>query len=94
MSDAREAWLRQAEQLALFAKFSVHQLIAYTHDAPFRKQAEESLDALLAHLRTVPAGYALVPVEPTAEMLDAMQSSGWMPGNYRAMIAAAPKGEA
>ena len=41
----------------------------------------------------VPPGYALVPVEPTDEMLAAMQSSGWMVGNYRAMIAAAGKTE-
>ena len=37
----------------------------------------------------VPPGYVLVPVEPTQTMIDAMQSSGWMPANYRAMIAAA-----
>ena len=37
----------------------------------------------------VPPGYAVVPIEPTQEMLTAMQSSGWMVGNYRAMIAAA-----
>jgi hypothetical protein len=34
--------------------------------------------------------WKLVPVEPTGEMLDALQSSRWMTGNYRAMLAAAP----
>lgn len=37
-----------------------------------------------------PPGWVLVPEEPTQVMLDAMQSGGWMPGNYRAMLAAAP----
>lgn len=36
-----------------------------------------------------PEGYALVPIEPTQAMMYAMQSSGSMPANYRAMIAAA-----
>jgi len=37
----------------------------------------------------VPAGMQLVPIEPTEAMLAAMQSSGWMPGNYKALIEAA-----
>lgn len=39
----------------------------------------------------IPEGYVLVPKEPTQEILDAMQSSGWMPGNYKAMLAAGEK---
>ena len=38
----------------------------------------------------VPDGWKLVPVEPTEDMIDAMKSSAWMPGNYRAMLSAAP----
>lgn len=38
-------------------------------------------------------GWVMVPVEPTTEMLAAMQSSGWLPGCYRAMLAAAPQRE-
>lgn len=37
----------------------------------------------------IPAGMQLVPVEPTDAMLHAMQSSGWMVGNYKSMLAAA-----
>ncbi|MEX5410462.1 hypothetical protein [Atlantibacter hermannii] len=44
----------------------------------------------------IPDGYALVPVEPTAEMLNAAWVSYgiYHPSAYRAMIAAAPKQEA
>lgn len=45
---------------------------------------------------TVPAGYVLVPVEPTVEMTEALwdeiNESRDMNNAYRAMLAAAPKG--
>lgn len=41
----------------------------------------------------IPEGYVLVPKEPTEKMLTAMSSSGWLTGNYKAMLTAAPKGE-
>ena len=37
----------------------------------------------------VPEGFALVPVEPTQAMLDALHSSAYLPGCYRALLAAA-----
>jgi hypothetical protein len=37
-----------------------------------------------------PTGWKLVPEEPTPEMLEAMTSSAWLLGCYRAMLAAAP----
>ena len=37
----------------------------------------------------VPAGYALVPIEPTPAILDAMSSSGWKTACYKAMLEAA-----
>ena len=56
----------------------------------------ELLSLALRKLRDVapePKGFKLLPEEPTAEMLAAMQSSGWLPGCYRAMLAAAPARE-
>jgi len=41
----------------------------------------------------VPEGFALVPAEPTQEMLDALNSSVSLPNCYRAMLAAQAKGE-
>ena len=38
---------------------------------------------------SVPEGYQLVPIEPTESMIAAMQASGWMLGNYKAMLSAA-----
>lgn len=42
----------------------------------------------------IPAGWKLVPIEPTEEMLVALGGMGWMvqqkPENYAAMLAAAP----
>ena len=37
----------------------------------------------------VPDGWALVPIEPTPAILDAMSSSGWKTACYKAMLAAA-----
>ena len=37
----------------------------------------------------VPTGWALVPIEPTPAILDAMSSSGWKTACYKAMLAAA-----
>ena len=45
-----------------------------------RKQAQQV---------AVPAGMALVPIEPTPAILDAMSSSGWKTACYKAMLAAA-----
>lgn len=39
-------------------------------------------------VQRVPDGFVLVPKEPTPEMLQAMVSSAWLPGCYRAMLAA------
>lgn len=41
------------------------------------------------HAPAVPEGFALVPVEPTQEMIDALNSSVSLPNCYRAMLAAA-----
>ena len=46
----------------------------------------------LAQQVAVPAGYALVPIEPTPAILDAMSSSGWKTACYKAMLAAAAQG--
>ncbi|MDH1299716.1 hypothetical protein [Achromobacter sp. GD03932] len=44
---------------------------------------------------TLPAGWKLVPIEPTEEMLVALGGMGWMvqqkPESYAAMLAAAPE---
>jgi len=47
--------------------------------------------AIEANTPAAAAGWKLVPVEPTKEMLEAMVSSAWLPGCYRAMLAAAPQ---
>ena len=65
-------------------------LPTYTDDLELRyADACEERD----HLRQLVAreGWQLVPVEPTNAMLDAMEESGWTEGNYRAVLAAAPK---
>lgn len=52
--------------------------------------------AELIRADAVPPGYVVVPVEPTQEMLDAMDNAaerdgGWTQQIYRAMLEAAPK---
>ncbi|EIU1004443.1 DUF550 domain-containing protein [Salmonella enterica] len=56
----------------------------------FREIAETSTNSPV-----IPDGYALVPIEPTEEMLQASyrESSVYSPSAYRAMIAAAPPQE-
>ncbi|EBY1961990.1 hypothetical protein A4O66_22655 [Salmonella enterica subsp. enterica serovar Chester] len=56
----------------------------------FREIAETSTNSPV-----IPDGYALVPIEPTEEMLQASyrESSVYSPSAYRAMIAAAPQQE-
>jgi hypothetical protein len=60
-------------------------------------QAVEALSAALKHPdtgnpATAPEGWKLVPVEPTAKMVDAARSQSSFPaGVWRAMLAAAPK---
>lgn len=44
--------------------------------------------------RAIPAGFVLVPMEPTVEMKIAGDNAGfWCADKYRAMLAAAPKQE-
>ncbi len=52
-------------------------------------RVDHSVDA--NKMVAAPEGWQLVPVEPTNAMLDAMEESGWKEGNYRAVLAAAPK---
>ena len=47
------------------------------------------VDSILAQQVVVPTGWALVPIEPTPAILDAMSSSGWKTACYKAMLAAA-----
>lgn len=49
--------------------------------------------ASLAQPASVPAGWKLVPVEPTLAMLDALRAdtTPYLPDRYRAMLAAAPQ---
>ncbi len=56
--------------------------------------ADQLVEAYEAGKRdAIPEGYVLVPKEPTEKMLTAMSSSGWLTGNYKAMLTSAPKGE-
>ena len=71
------------------------------------EQAEDMLEAIGAggggskvarqdhpeqHLNMVPAGWKLVPVNPTTKMIDAARSQSSFPaGVWRAMLAAAPQ---
>ncbi|EBE2364574.1 eaa protein [Salmonella enterica] len=56
---------------------------------------ERLQEALSGNSPVIPEGYALVPIEATAEMLQASyrESSVYSPSAYRAMIAAAPQQE-
>ena len=47
------------------------------------------INGLKAQQVAVPTGWALVPIEPTPAILDAMSSSGWKTACYKAMLAAA-----
>lgn len=58
------------------------------------EDGESSCDYELQDVATrpapgVPEGFVLVPVEPTQAMLDALHSSVYLPGCYRAMLTAA-----
>ena len=59
------------------------------HGVHVMKLGKAEAHAAPQQAEAVPPGYVLVPVEPTQAMIDAMQSSGWMLANYRAMLAAA-----
>lgn len=89
MTDA----LRDAAQNALDV---LDEARTYTSGEAWSPSMTEECDRAMRLLRAalaappVAPGWVLVPVEPTQAMLDAMQSGGWMPGNYRAMLAAAP----
>lgn len=75
-----------------------NRLVAYSAATRLRELGFEWDATAEAWLQPAPAtqqaGWRLVPIEPTQAMLDAMQSGGWMVGNYRDMLAAAPQQEA
>lgn len=84
---AYEAKLREQEPVAW------RKLLCFENGANEYKFSSVNVlkdgDPLYLHPAPIPEGYVLVPIEPTKEMISAMQSSGWMPGNYKAMLAAA-----
>ena len=90
--------MMQAEPVAFFDKYGevfneVEKLLPT--DTPLYAAPQ----AVVAAPQAVPAGFVLVPVEPTTKMLDAM-TGAWLVGatsdmalrEYKAMLAAAPKG--
>jgi hypothetical protein len=54
-----------------------------------RSRCAELEQANIVVTSTIPEGYQLMPIEPTRKIFDAMQSSGSMLGNYKAMLRAA-----
>ena len=62
-----------------------HQL--YPGDEDVCKEVRDAQAALTA---AKAGGWVAVPVEPTQAMLDALHSSAYLPGCYRAMLAARP----
>lgn len=82
-------------QLESIGAGGVGPLIPATVQHQHKLSSDNDLQRENGHLSTtissVPPGWKLVPVEPTQAMMDAMQSSGWLPGCYRAMLAAAPQ---
>lgn len=90
MSDAREEWASKAQRLIdEFVNLSIDAADEHPGTLLGRRLAEKAHSAratLLAHLRTAPAGYALVPVE--------LPDDGSWPEPardlYRTMLAAAP----
>lgn len=71
-TDAREAWLQTAEKLLSFV-LSAH-VTAITADE--HSDLDAAVRTLKTHLRTTPEGYALVKVEPVAEI------ESWTNGSY------------
>lgn len=81
--------------LDVFAKLD-DVIYRYYQPVEYLVEAEKALRTALeqpdmGNLSSAPEGWKLVPVEPTQVMMDAMQLSGWLPGCYRAMLAAAPQ---
>ena len=65
----------------------------HSHSEPCKPAAEyvEALAQARAALTAAKAGgWVAVPVEPTQAMLDALHSSAYLPGCYRAMLSARP----
>jgi len=72
---------------------TIHGLMSFTGVYAALLDAAKALESRPAPVQ-VPSGWKLVPVEPTPAMLEAMQSSGWLPTCYSAMLAAAPSAPA
>lgn len=96
--------LHKAAREALIAWWEDHRPLGWTaeqHRAQptvnAQRETDKPLMEIAAALSEAPGeereGWVLVPVEPTQAMMDAMQSGAWMPGNYRAMLAARPDPE-
>lgn len=63
----------QKEAVALAEDYgnvrSSNALMVSLGDVEYKRKCDAARAALLAHIRTVPSGYALVPAVPTREML-------------------------
>lgn len=64
-------------------------LESLVNSLPVVIRADQLRELLARPAPGVPEGFVLVPVEPTQAMLDALHSSAYLPGCYRAMLAAA-----
>ena len=92
MDDRIEAWVQRGKELAeeCFTGGAVAEgCCRVGEDDELR---EEVVSALVAHLRTTPEGFVLVPVEPTPKMSAAgfcvSEADHDPAGVYRAMLAA------
>lgn len=83
MDDKIEAWHREAKRLLS---------LAMTQARANGDNVIAAGDAVMAHLRTTPEGFVLVPVEPTPKMSAAgfcvSEADHDPAGVYRAMLAA------
>ena len=91
MGQAREAWIKEADRLA-FGSNGNHLLARSDRD-----KYDIVFGALIAHLRTTPEGYVLVPVDPTIAILACIEiewlANGSARTNYASLIAAAQEGK-
>lgn len=70
MDDKIEAWVQRANDIATHVA-ELQARVAMYDTETLHNAWKRQKEALLAHLRTTPEGFRLVPVEPTEAMLQA-----------------------
>ena len=100
--DAREQWIATVKKFIEDIRRADWNSRSFSgREDDFRELANQRTSDLLAHLRTQPEGYVLVPVEPTLAMCEAGRDANPLQFSitsdsrliYKAMIAAAQEGK-